>query len=203
MGKLVVALVALAACYSVPANTCLYCTTTCPAGMSCQNGICVEPGKSTSCQLSRVDASGWPCGTKPAAPPSMIHFTGNSGLTDVTFTNIQVKGGQLAVAAPGEVIGYSLHYKITDSACLIGCQTQIEVGFVPGRRLACPADVYIPRGETLEGEATGAVAVPTTPGSYDFRATIGQNFACNAGGVTNWYNGEPDDSYTAARICVN
>jgi hypothetical protein len=54
VGRLL-ALVLVAGCYRIPAEACIECTTTCPSGMTCENGVCVAPGEA-ACTPVMVDA---------------------------------------------------------------------------------------------------------------------------------------------------
>jgi hypothetical protein len=73
-------------------------------------------------------------------------------------------------------------------------------------RLACPFDGVVSNTNGAQGTiAAQSLIAPTTPGSYDVRINVGQNFSCTGGGATNWWpNGAaPPAALTIAKLCVH
>jgi hypothetical protein len=146
----------------------------------------------------------WPCGVKPAAPPSTVTMTGNNGDTNVELTEIDLGGtGRLAVATSLQFVQLELEYEITDTSCPGNCIDQIEVGWVPGGRIGCPFDDAVSRSQGAEGDISMMVRAPNTPQVYDLRANIGQNFSCTHNGANSWWGGTPAVSRTIAKLCVH
>jgi len=147
------------------------------------------------------DVDTWLCGVAPTAPATTVTMTGNSGQTNVQLTTIAVNGVQLVEAAPGASLAVSLHYAITDTACPQACIDQIEIGLVTGGRKGCLYDHAVSESTGAMGNAAKTLTAPTTPGTYDIRTNLGQNTSC--GTTTSWWNAEPDDTRTIARLCVH
>lgn len=143
----------------------------------------------------------WPCGAAPTPPGAAVVMTGNGGQTSITLTTISAGGSQMLVVAPGASYQVSFHYDITDTACSVACRDQIEIGYVPGNRLKCMFDATVSEATGASGNTSTNLAAPTTPGSYDLRANIGQNNSC--GTTTQWWSSQPDDTRTLARLCVH
>lgn len=152
------------------------------------------------------DASTWPCGPMPTAPPTTVTLapTGAS----LAMTAIDLSGqGQLAIVAPNTTASLSLHMRLTDMRCM-QCIDQLEVGWVQnntGNRSGCAFDNTVPNPGGVDQAITDfSITTPTTPGSYDLRTNIGQNFSCNAGGANNWWGGSvPVAATTIVKICVH
>ncbi len=152
-----------------------------------------------------IDASTWPCGTMPAAPGSTITMSGNNGATTITLTAIDfASSGQVFIATAGSSISYTIHYDITDTACPGNCVDQIEIGYVPGGRVACPFDAQVSKANGASGTITATMTAPTQTGSYDIRTNIGQNYSCTYNGATGWWGGTtPSAAWTIAKLCVH
>jgi hypothetical protein len=149
-------------------------------------------------------ADDWPCGTKPTAPSASIMFSGNSGQTDTTVWNVNLdSAGRLAVAAPQLNAPLTFNYSITDTACPANCIDQLEIGWVPGGRSGCVFDGQVSKAGGESGNASVTIRTPATPGVYDLRVNLGQNFSCNYQGATAWWGGTPATSRTIAKLCVH
>ncbi|HTL36279.1 MAG TPA: hypothetical protein VL326_24270, partial [Kofleriaceae bacterium] len=64
MRRTLVGLVVLAACYEQPqVDSCaITCDATCPDGMTCKHGLCVEPGETCDTSFTSVHAgTGFAC----------------------------------------------------------------------------------------------------------------------------------------------
>ncbi|MBV8756949.1 MAG: hypothetical protein JO257_06735 [Deltaproteobacteria bacterium] len=144
----------------------------------------------------------WPCGAKPASPPSTV-VTSPGSQTTATLTQISANGSQLVVAAPNAAVSVSFHYAITDTACPGNCIDQLEVGWVPGGRAGCVFDQTVSQNNGASGTANGSFAAPGMRGVYDLRVAIGQNYSCTYMGASGWYHGQPASSTTIAKVCVH
>jgi hypothetical protein len=142
----------------------------------------------------------WPCGPKPLQIPMLTISGGMGGVTlwTIALTNITVD----AVVAPGAMVPYQFDYDIHDSSCVAGCLDQIEIGLVPGMRLACSFDGFVTPTTGKQATAKAMFPAPTTPGAYDVRVGLGQNTSCTAGGATNWWMGTPPATHTWGHLCV-
>ena len=147
----------------------------------------------------------WPCGTRPTSgPANHLAMTANGGATNFALTSITFDAGSsLIVVAPGGTIAYHYDWAISDTACGGNCIDQLEVGFVTGKRVDCDVDQAISKSFGNNGHVNGSVTAPTTPGTYDFRTNIGQNFSCTYNGANNWWGGTPAASRTIAKLCVH
>lgn len=146
----------------------------------------------------------WPCGVKPAAPSGAVMIVANSGLTNVAIDTTSLGGtGLFAVAAPSSTPSLTFQYAITDTACTGNCVDQIEVGWSPGGRIACPFDSGVSRIYGASGTITTTVTAPATPQSYDLRVNLGQNYSCNYSGATAWWGSTPGSNGTIAKLCVH
>ena len=165
----------------------------------------------------RLDADGdtipdgcdtWPCGATPVMPSSTVTQDevagGSHRITSLTGTKLG--GSVLRVVAPGASVSVTTTYSITD--CISpGAIDQIEVGLVTGTREACIYDAN-PQGNgagncgvQTTGSPTMTFTAPTTPGRYDFRFRIGQDYAC-ADHTGWWTNVPPGPATTVAILCV-
>ena len=79
---------------------------------------------------------------------------------------------------------------------------QIEIGYQPGNRIECPFDNGVSKQNGASGTWTGNLTAPATPGSYDLRTNIGQNYSCTYMGANSWWNGTPPADWTIAKLCV-
>jgi len=160
------------------------------------------------------DSVEWPCApTLPAPVQSQITMSANppqsgSSTPQTVFIidNATVNGVTRLVAAHGVAATIALHYDITDTACPVACQDQIEIGWVAGDRSGCLIDTPINGNVAATISNNTVVRFPQTPGAYDLRVNIGQNFSCDHGppGVTTngWWKHDPGDNQTIARVCV-
>jgi hypothetical protein len=164
-----------------------------PCGDDDNDGVC-----------NAVDT--WPCGPLPASLGTQLAMTANGGQTSFTLTAIDVAAqSRLVVAAPNTTLSVHLHYAITDSACSQSCVDQLEIGWAaPGNRTSCPFDDTVPDPGGVTGTITTAtIKAPATPGVYDIRANIGQNFSCTYQGASTWWGTAPGTSRTLAKVCVH
>jgi hypothetical protein len=154
-----------------------------------------------------ADASAWPCGAKPASPPTTVVVAPN-GAT-LTMTAIDLSGqGQVALVAPGAATSLSLDMRLVDSRCDQECIDQLEVGWVrsgTGHRSGCAFDNGVPEPNGVHKTISGfTIAAPTMPGAYELRTNIGQNFSCTANGANDWWGGvTPAASTTIVAACVH
>lgn len=146
----------------------------------------------------------WPCGAKPDAPPATVVLVTNNGATRVTISLVTLDlDGQRAVADPEDNLQLSFGYSIEDTSCGGNCRDQLEVGWVPGRRLGCPFDAAVDKEDGAKGFRTTTVRAPEDPGVYDLRFGFGQNLSCNHNGANTWWDGTPPASQTIAKLCVH
>ena len=125
----------------------------------------------------------------------------NGMLAAVVVIQSRAGGGNVAVVDRSAMISLSLSYSITDCACT-GCIDQIEVGWVPGARLFCAYDNN-PRCSTAStGTSTQMVTTPSSPGLYDLRFGLAQDYSCFQGGRTDWFTGAPSAAGRVGVICV-
>ncbi len=153
------------------------------------------------------DAAMWACGIEPPAPPTtvtsdVVNTTGAH--TTITLMNTTFDGQLRSVVPAGAKLTLVTDYSIVDCICPT-CVDQIQVGFVPGPKLACIFDGVPDPNTACMTPATGHVMkeldVPTTPGVYDLRFRLGQDFSCTP--TQQWWtNTPPDASLTVATICV-
>lgn len=146
----------------------------------------------------------WPCGEEPSEPSATMVMTGNNGKTRHTITEVELDdSGRLAVASPQENLSLELHYEITDTACPSNCVDQLEIGWSPGNRAGCVFDAPVSKQNGAKGDVSVTIRAPSTPGVYDLRANIGQNYSCNYNGANNWWGGAPGPTRTIAKLCVH
>jgi hypothetical protein len=149
----------------------------------------------------------WPCGPKPAAPDATVTRTVMQGAvpTTVTLMNSNLDTTRLLIAGAGAQITFKTSYSIVDCICPF-CFDQIEVGLVPGPRLACIYDGN-PQGSTdpcatpTTGNPMRTITAPTTPGQYELRFKLGQDFACDQH-PSWWEDMPPMADTTVAYLCV-
>lgn len=159
----------------------------------------------TACADSDRDAvcdevDDWPCGPDPGPVAATVIAMGNGGKTVLTITGVAVANGQRVFDA-GAMLDVTFSYDLQDTSCASNCIDQIEIGYAPGDRVACPYDAPVPRTTG----ASGDLAVPmTAPGSgaYEIRINIGQNLSCTEAGANTWWESPPTAANTIARICV-
>ena len=154
-----------------------------------------------------IDALTWACGTEPPTPPSVVTDTAMDGvgMISLQLTDIAINGGaQLAVVAVGSTVTYQFNYVLTDTTCASDCTDQIEIGTVPGGRLACPFDGVVNKDSGVSGMKTKTFTAPATAGVYDVRVNVGQDYSCNANGLNEWWptGTPPPADLTFATLCV-
>jgi hypothetical protein len=150
------------------------------------------------------DQDTWPCGAAPAALPTTVTMQTNGTKTTMVLTQIDAGGsGQALVAAPGTSITLTFHYAITDTACAMDCDDQIEIGWIPGHRMGCPFDNGVSRSNGATGDISTTITAPGSGGVYDLRSNIGQNYGCTYGGASDWWNAPPGSNWTLAYVCVH
>ena len=160
---------------------------------------------SADAAVAAVDASDWPCGGKPTPPPATVTHDDvvNANHTTITLTNSKLNGGALVVTTPGAALAFSTSLSIVDCICPT-CIDQIEIGLVPGPRLACiydanptPSVCNVP----VTDNATRNFVAPATPGMYELRFRLGQDYACNM--HPSWFEDiPPGPDTTVAYVCV-
>jgi hypothetical protein len=147
----------------------------------------------------------WPCGVKPTAPPTLVSWSRNNGDTTIQITNVNLDStGRLAVATSQENVSLRFDYDITDTACAGNCIDQLEIGWLPGGKIACPFDGAVSKSSGADGTASTTVKAPTTKQVYDLRVELGQNYSCWYGGASGWWDNQaPTTSRTIAKLCVH
>lgn len=146
----------------------------------------------------------WPCGGKPSPPPAKVTITEKLGglrleISLVGLTNT----GLLAVAAPGQSVQLHLHYELVDYVCAGSCREQVEIGWVPGRRVGCVFDQAVMDNTMVAGNIDAPITAPDGAQPYDLRVNVGFNTSCNGFGADNWWGGTPDSDQTIAKLCVH
>jgi hypothetical protein len=143
---------------------------------------------------------------QPPAPSATVTLDDVQGAEHdtITLSNVTLAGQVLAVVPAGAQLTLEADYSIFDCICPT-CSDQIQVGFVPGRKLACAYD-GVPNQSSpcmtpVTDHATRTLPVPTTPGVYDLRFRLGQDLGCTSGG-TWWTDTAPGPAQTVATICV-
>ena len=150
----------------------------------------------------------WPCGPTPTMPGNTITWDtvdGQQRHQTITLTNAAAGGAKLLVVAPGATFTVGAGYGILDCICT-GCIDQIQVGLVPGATKKCLYDGNPNCATASTGTGNVSFTAPTTPGVYDVRFRIGQDFSCNGNSGANtgwWTNVAPDPAQTVAKICVH
>ncbi len=152
----------------------------------------------------------WPCGPLPQSPGSPVTFEEfNSGnRTAIVLSDTSLMGGtRLLTVAPGATFTVTASYSIVDCICP-GCIDQIQIGLVPGMRKECLYDANPPNPcqNPTTGTETRTLTAPTTPGVYDVRFRLGQDFDCDGNSNSNfgwWTNQAPPTTQTVARVCVH
>jgi len=147
----------------------------------------------------------WPCGPKPTAPADSIASSETTSSTSLTVSGFTLDNGtQFAVVAPKASLTVNFHYEWIDSACLLGCIDQIELGYTPGMRFGCAFDATVPHlTPTLGMVSAYAMTAPATPGVVALQFGIGQNNSCTYQGANNWFLGTPGAGDTVAYVCVH
>jgi hypothetical protein len=152
----------------------------------------------------------WPCGAQPQAPgsPITLEETQGSDLMRVRLSNTALSGGQrLHTVAPGGTFTVSADYSIVDCICE-GCIDQIQIGLVPGTTKQClySGNPGSPCQTATTGNASRTLTAPTTPGVYEVRFRLGQDFDCDGQQNNNtgwWTNVPPGPNQTVALVCVD
>ena len=164
-----------------------------PCGDDDSDGVC-----------NAVDT--WPCGPQPPSPGDPVTLD-DVFMTDhqtTTLSGASLGAGKHRVVAPGATVTVSASYSVLDCICT-GCIDQIQVGLVPGTLKKCIYDGNPPCGSSTTGASNVTLTAPTTPGVYDVRFRIGQDYSCNGndGTHTGWWVSAPAASTTVAKICVH
>ena len=149
----------------------------------------------------------WPCGPQPGAPGDPVTSDGVSGTNHLTMTlsGTSLGGTKLKVVTAGSTFTVSASYSILDCICT-GCIDQIQVGLVPGTTKKCIYDANPACSPATTGAGSVVLTAPATPGVYDVRFRVGQDYSCegNSGTTTGWWtNVAPAATATIARVCVH
>jgi len=149
-------------------------------------------------------ADTWPCGVQPTAPTASVSDKPSGANLTMSTIDISTQG-QLVVATPGASLSLSMHFTLSDSRCMM-CIDQLEVGWMQGTtgpRSGCAWDGGVPNPGMISQNVTSfAITAPSTPGVYDLRTNIGQNYSCGSG--TSWWNSDvPAASTTISKLCVH
>jgi hypothetical protein len=143
------------------------------------------------------------CASDAGAVQQTVVLTANGTQTQLTISAISLAGSQTPTVTAGSSVALMFHYDFQDTACSGNCIDQIEIGFVPGSRIGCVFDGSVPKATGAQGTISTNVTMPTTPGQYDFRVNIGENYSCTYNAATNWWGATPPPAATIARVCVN
>ncbi len=150
----------------------------------------------------------WPCGPTPAMPGNAVTWdkvdTQQRHQT-ITLTNAVAGGTKLLVVAPGGTFTVGAGYSIVDCICT-GCIDQIQIGVVPGATKKCIYDSNPNCASASTGNSNVTITAPATPGVYDIRFRMGQDYSCNGNSGQNtgwWDNMAPASAQTVAKICVH
>jgi hypothetical protein len=153
-----------------------------------------------------TDAKTWSCGIKPAAPAATVtHDKVENGQHEIiALSDTTVNGAAVIEVSPGTQLMISTQFSLVDCICP-GCIDQIEIGLVPGPRLACIYDanpqVDMPCETPTTGMALVSKTAPLTAGLYELRFGIGQDFGCMF--HPSWWQGTiPTPDTTVAYVCV-
>lgn len=148
----------------------------------------------------------WQCGPQPPIPGNAVTLDTeqNGNRQTVTLTGTTLGTGKLRTVAPGATFTVSADYAILECICM-GCIDQIQVGLVPGNLKSCIYSDNPPCAQSDTGNGTVTLTAPNTPGVYDVRFRVGQDFSCNgnSGNAVGWWTGQaPGAAATVAKICV-
>jgi hypothetical protein len=149
----------------------------------------------------------WPCGATPAMPGNTVtwdNVDNQQRHQTITLTGAQAGGTKLLVVAPGATVTVGSGYSIRDCICQ-GCIDQIQIGLVPGTTKKCLYDANPSCSPASTGSGNVTITAPMTPGVYDLRFRLGQDYGCNGENGTNtgwWVNQAPAPQQTVAKICV-
>lgn len=143
------------------------------------------------------------CTMLPALPPNVVteHENGTATTLAIKDFGLGSSNYKYFVGAAGATVTAHFTYTFTDSSCATSCIDQIEIGYIPGDRVACPFDGAITSTGT-SGSATQMLTLPTTLGWTSVRLAIGQNFSCTFHGAHTWYEGVPPAEDTVGYVCV-
>jgi len=148
----------------------------------------------------------WQCGPQPPMPGNVVTLdTEQSGdHQTVTLTGTSLGMGKLRTVSPGATFTVSAGYAILDCICT-GCIDQIQVGLVPGNLKSCIYSANPPCTQSDTGNGSVTLTAPNTPGVYDVRFRVGQDYSCNgnSGNAVGWWDNQaPGAATTVAKICV-
>lgn len=149
----------------------------------------------------------WPCGPQPQPPGDPVTSDSISGGNHLamTLTGTTLGSGKLRAVAPGATFTVTASYSILDCICT-GCIDQIQVGLVPGTTKKCIYDANPSCSPASTGAGNVTLTAPSTPGVYDVRFRVGQDYSCTGNSGNNigwWTNVAPDATTTVAKICVH
>jgi hypothetical protein len=149
----------------------------------------------------------WQCGPQPAMPGNVVTLDAEQSgdHQTVTLSGTSLGAGKLRTVAPGATFSVSAGYSILDCICT-GCIDQIQVGLVPGTRKECVYSANPPCTQSDTGTGSVTLTAPTTPGVYDVRFRVGQDYSCTgmSGNAVGWWTGQaPGVATTVAKICVH
>lgn len=150
----------------------------------------------------------WPCGPPPTMPGNTVSWDNVDGQQrhqTITLTGALAGGMKLLVVAPGQTFTVASGYAILDCICS-GCIDQIQVGLVPGATKQCIYSNNPACSPATTGNGNATLTAPMTPGVYDVRFRMGQDFSCNGNSGNNigwWDNMAPGAAQTVAKICVH
>ena len=150
----------------------------------------------------------WPCGPSPTSPGSSVSWDkvdGQQRHQTITLTNASAGGMKLLVLAPGASFNVASGFSILDCICN-GCIDQIQIGVVPGATKQCLYSNNPSCSPATAGNGNVSMTAPMTPGVYDIRFRMGQDFSCSGNSGNNvgwWENTPPAAAQTVAKICVH
>lgn len=107
-------------------------------------------------------------------------------------------GSGTVLAAPGQSVKVRIRYTIVDCSCP-NCIDQIEIGYASRDQFEYCAYSAVPGCQGQSGEHEQTLVAPTTPGVYELRFGLRQDYGCTS---RTWWQGAPPASRSFASICV-